>query len=253
MNKKYIFFWVVAFAVIASGCSRKVSGPSSAAATHRKLDVEEINFEYFETKTKIRYSEATNRLNGNLTIRMKKDSIIWMSVSPSLGIEVTRSIITPDTIIVVNRLDKEYYTFNYAGLSEYFNFKIDFGLIQSILMANLPMKVDGMDNVTETGGYTKVSQRKGLMTIESYINQDLKKLETVIMKETYSLNQLSFKYSDFSQLSNTLFPKICAVNITYDTPNGPLVTTVNIEHSKAEISDKPLKFPFNVPDKYVQK
>jgi hypothetical protein len=28
------------------------------------------------------------------------------------------------------------------------------------------------------------------------------------------------------------------------------VTSINLQHRKAEIADKPLKFPFNIPEKY---
>ena len=73
------------------------------------------------------------------------------------------------------------------------------------------------------------------------------------MKELGSKNQMTLKYSNFSNINQYLFPKVCQVNLTYDTPNGPIVTSVNIQHNRAEIAEKELKFPFNIPTKYVQK
>ena len=147
-------------------------------------------------------------------------------------------------------MDKEYYTFNFKQLSDYFSFQVDFNLIQAVLMDNLAFTVKPEDNISNIPGYTRVNQKNGLLLVDSYINSDLKKIETVIIKELFSQNQLSLKYSDFTELNNSLFPKLCMVNLTYDTPNGPSVTTVDIEHSKVEILDKPLKFPFNIPTKY---
>ena len=146
-----------------------------------------------------------------------------------------------------------FYTFNFKQLSEYFSFQIDFDLLQSMLLANLPITLGPDDEISEIPGYTKVNQKKGLLMVDSYVNTENRKLETVIMKELYSQNQLSLKYSDFTQLQNTLFPKLCMINLTYDTPNGPLVTSVDIEYNKVEVLDKPLKFPFSVPDKYEHK
>ncbi len=252
MNKSPIFF-ALFIALVLVSCSKKVLVPGSAKKTVKKVEVEEVDFEYFETRTKIRYKEDRQKINGNAQIRIKKDSLIWLSLSPSLGIEVTRSIITPDTIIVINRMEKEYYTFNFKQLSDYFSFQIDFDLLQSMLLANLPIAVGPDDKISEIPGYTKLNQKKGLLMVDSYINTENKKLETVIIKELYSQNQMSLKYSDFTKLRNTLFPQLCLINLTYDTPNGPLVTSVDIEYNKVEISDKPLKFPFSVPEKYVHK
>lgn len=253
MNKLFPLCIFIFSIILISACSKKITSRTSSIEKYKKLEVEEVNFDYFESKTKIRYETGDHKINGTASIRIKRDSIIWISLSPSLGIEVTRSIITPDTIIVVNRLDKEYYTFDFDDISQYFSFEIDFGLLQSILMAGLPTDPALADDISQTGNYTKLSQKKGLLTIESYINNDLKKLETVIIKQRYSQNQLTFKYSNFFPLSNMLYPKNCAVNLTYDTPEGPSITSVDIQHNRAEISDKPLRFPFNIPDKYVHK
>ncbi len=252
MNKSIaVFFLGLIF--LFSACSKKLNPSSITTKEVQNVEIDEVEFEYFESKTKIKYQEDRQKVNGNANIRIKKDSLIWLSISPSLGIEVTRSIITPDTIIVINRMDKEYYTFNFRELSDYFSFQIDFDLLQSMLLANLPIEVGPEDEISEIPGYQKINQRKGLLSVDSYVNSELKKLETVIIKELYSQNQLSLKYSDFEVMHNSLFPKLCLINLTYDTPNGPLVTSVDIEHNKVEILDKPLKFPFSVPDKYVHK
>ena len=251
MNKTLIIFLLL-FLLALSACTKKVL-VTSAKKTLKKVEVEEVEFQFMETRTKIKFKEDRQKMNGNAQIRIRKDSLIWMSISPSLGIEVTRTIITPDTIIVINRLDKEYYTFNFKQISDYFSFQIDFDLLQSMLLANLPISLSPDDVISEIPGYTKINQKKGLLTVDSYVNTENKKLETVVIKELYSQNQLSLKYSGFTALQNTLFPNLCEINLTYDTPNGPLVTSVNIEYNKVEIMDKPLKFPFSVPDKYVHK
>lgn len=252
MNRILIFIFL-SVGLLLSACSKKLSPTATSTNKNKVLDVDEVDFEYFESRTKIKYEEERQKISGNANIRIKKDSLIWLSISPSLGIEVTRSIITPDTIIVINRMDKEYYTFNFKQLSDYFSFQIDFNLLQSILMDNLPIKIRFQDEISTIPGYTKVNQKSGLLLIDSYINSDLRKIETVIIKELFSQNQLSLKYSDFTQLEDTIFPKLCMVNLTYDTPNGPLVTSIDIEHSRVEVDDKALKFPFSVPDKYVHK
>ena len=42
----------------------------------------------------------------NAFIRMRKDSVLWVSVNALLGIEAFRVLITPDSVKVINKLDK---------------------------------------------------------------------------------------------------------------------------------------------------
>jgi len=123
MNKKISFAFLV-FTVFFSSCKKDIVGFKSDKKA--SVNIEEIDFDYFQTRTKVRYSEGDKQINGNAHIRIKKDSLIWFSVSPSIGIEATRVMITKDTAIVINRMDKEYYIFNFEEISRYFNFKIDF-------------------------------------------------------------------------------------------------------------------------------
>lgn len=251
MNRFFLMF-LLPVVMLATSCSKKIANLDKYDRG-KKVEVREIDFNYFESKTKVRYQEGEQKLNGNATIRIKKDSLIWFSVSPSVGIEITRAVITPDTIIVMNRLEKEFYTFNFKTLSDYFNFKIDYNLVQSVLLGNLPVEFENDDEIEKSGDYYKISRKKGFLSIDSYVQNQTKKLETVIMKEVFGKNQLSLKYGDFGELNEYLFPNSCQVNLTYDTPKGPVVTSVDIEHSKAEISDKALRFPFNIPSRYVHK
>lgn len=214
------------------------------------VNIEEIDFEYFQTRTKVRYTEGDNHVNGNAHIRIRKDSLIWFSISPSIGLEATRIMITKDTAIVINRMDKEYYVFNFDEISRYFNFKVDFELIQSILLGNLARPIDDNTQVAKENNYYLVKQKSGPLDIQSFVLVENKKIETVLISENATSNFMTLKYSEFKETGGYLFPKVCQINLTYKTKKGPLVTSINLQHNKAEISDKPLKFPFNIPSKY---
>lgn len=240
--------YLLAFVILFSACKRDLVGVKSKKK--EITDVEEIDFDYFLTRTKVRYAEGDKQVNGNANIRIKKDSLIWFSVSPSIGLEATRVMITKDTAIVINRLDKEYYIFNFEEISRYFNFKIDYDLIQAILLGNLARPIDDDTKVAKENNYYMVKQKSGPLDIQSFVLMDNKKIETVLINEDQTSNFMTLKYSEFEPTDEYLFPKICQVNLTYKAKKGPLVTSINLQHNKAQISDKPLKFPFNIPAKY---
>lgn len=239
--------YLLVFIILFSACKKELIGFKS------KKDVsnlEEIDFDYFLTRTKVRYAEGDKQVNGNANIRIKKDSLIWFSVSPSIGLEATRVMITKDTAVVLNRMDKEYYIFNFDEISRYFNFRIDYDLIQAILLGNLAKPMDEDTKVAKENNYYMVKQKSGPLDIQSFVLVDNKKIETVLINEDKTSNFMTLKYSEFEPANQYLFPKTCLVNLTYKAKKGPLVTSISLQHNKAEISDKPLKFPFKIPEKY---
>jgi hypothetical protein len=67
------------------------------------------------------------------TIRIRKDSAIYISVAPILGIEVARLVVTPDTVKFLNRLESTYFEGETRFLGALVNADIDFYMMQSLL------------------------------------------------------------------------------------------------------------------------
>jgi hypothetical protein len=66
-------------------------------------------------------------------IRIRRDSAIYISVAPVLGIEVARILATPDTVKYLNRLESSYFTGDISLLNRLFNTNLDFHMLQAIL------------------------------------------------------------------------------------------------------------------------
>ena len=41
-----------------------------------------------------------------LNVRVARDSVIWMSISPALGVEAARILLTPDSVQVLSKLQR---------------------------------------------------------------------------------------------------------------------------------------------------
>ncbi len=248
MNKILILVFTTGLALSLASCKKELASHKTIDKSHFK--VADIDFDYFNAKTKVKYHEGDKRINGTAHIRIKKDSIIWISLSPSVGIEVTRIMITPDTVLIINRLDKIFYKFGFEEVSKYFSFNVNFSIIQGILLGNLTMPIDKNTDIQEEGNFYFIRQDDGALDIQSYINAKTMKVETVLVNEKSTNNFLTLKYTEFGNLSKAVFPYNCLINLTYKSKKGPLVTSITLKYAKAEIPDKPLKFPFNIPKKY---
>ncbi len=248
MNKILILVFTAGLTLSLASCKKELL--SHKTVDKSQFKVADIDFEYFNAKTKVKYHEGDKRINGTAHIRIKKDSIIWISVSPSVGIEVTRFLITPDTVLILNRLDKIFYKFGFEEISKYFSFNVNFSMIQGILLGNLTTAIGNNTDIQEEGDFYFVRQDDGALDIQSYINAKTMKVETVLMNEKSTNNFLTLKYTEFGNLSKEVFPFNCLINLTYKSKKGPLVTSITLKYTKAEMPDKPLKFPFNIPKKY---
>ncbi len=58
--------------------------------------------------------KGPTKVNG--TLRMKRDEVIQLSIAPFLGIEVARAEISPDGVLVMDRMNKRYVQFLWMSL-----------------------------------------------------------------------------------------------------------------------------------------
>ena len=109
-----LIFSLLALSVISTSCSSKkaMTKTSLREFTARNLinEVEKNNFDFDNFQAKINVKIETNDKNFNVKgqLRMKKDSIVWTSVSLPFGVEVVRVKIVPDSVFFLNRNDKTY-------------------------------------------------------------------------------------------------------------------------------------------------
>ena len=242
---------VTMFVFLAISCSKRVTTPV-AVSTPSALTVEEIDFEYLQGKARMVLRDSKKERDVKANIRVRKDSVIWMTFSV-IGVQGGKALINKDSITIVSNVDKEYYVFDYAELSKRYNFDINFNVIQSAMLGNLIKPRSDEDEVIQENSFFQLKQNSGTINVSNYINAASMKIEKVEMKELNSSNSLVISYSNFQPLSDKLFPYNGTISLFYKTLSGVLNTTVIFEYNKAEVGDKELKFPFNIPKRYVRR
>ncbi|MGE8424570.1 MAG: DUF4292 domain-containing protein, partial [Sphingobacterium siyangense] len=74
----------------------------------RNLFLTNLNYSTFSGKAKMRLDLGKDNYDVTSTIRIEKDKRIWISISATLGIEVARVLITPDSVQILNKFQSEY-------------------------------------------------------------------------------------------------------------------------------------------------
>lgn len=247
MNKTYRLL-LLALPLLFAACSKKTI-VHTTKPVKPVLSIEEIDFEYFQGKARMVLRDANKEREVKANIRIRKDSVIWMTFSV-IGVQGGKALINQDSITIVSNVDKEYFVFDYKELSKRFNIEINYNVIQAAMLGNPLVKRTDNDEVRQESSMYLMSQQSGNINVLNYVNGSNMKIEKVELKEKESSNSLIINYSNFQPVGNKVFPYNGTLNLFYKTVNGLLNTTIIFEYNKAEVGDKELKFPFNIPKRY---
>ncbi len=233
------------------GCSKKVVTPVSTTPKS-VLNIEEIDFDYFQGKARMILRDANKEREVKANIRIRKDSVIWMTFSV-IGVQGGKALINKDSITIVSTVDKEYYVFEYSELSDRFKFDINYNVVQSAMLGNPIIRRSDSEQVQQESSMYLLKQNQADVSVVNYVNAASMKIEKVELKEGNSMNSLIINYSNFQPVGTKVFPYNGTINLFYKTLSGLLNTTIIFEYNKAEVGDRELRFPFNIPKRYERR
>ena len=271
MNKYLLFFLFSIFlsSVFFSSCSSQkkiIKAPikeEGADYLFDKLKLNELRFDWFSSKFSANYKNKGESNSFDGQIRMRRDSVIWLSFTPLLGIEVFRMILTEDSVKFINRINNTYFIGDYNYVNKYLNTNIDFDILQSFMIGNdlsfyengkFRASLDGDLYKLSTAERTKLkkfvrnSQEQLKILIQNiWIDPQSFKITRADVKEIRKQNlKLEANYSDFEKVEDQLFPKEVSFDIYADNN-----IHVSVQFNRININT-PQLFPFRIPPSYRQ-
>jgi hypothetical protein len=198
----------------------------------------------------------------DISMRIKKDSIIWISISPLLGIEVARVMITRDSVKFMDRYHKKFQVSDYNFLNDLLRMNIDFEIVQGILTGNIfAYKKTKFNSVfIEENQYYILSSLGKHKLKRSLEEKDPNKpviQDMWISDVTFRIIRLSIEddrvdkslvtdYDDFRPTPAGLFPFKSQTKIKAQKP-----LNISIEYSKIMVNEAQ-EFPFTIPGSYAR-
>ncbi len=242
---KRLLLYVLILLTGISACGKK------NVVRNKKLSdefrVEELKFDYLTSRGKITYKDPTQEFTSPVDIRMKRDSVIWMSVKPMLGIEAARIMITKDSVLIIDRYNKNMMLFSFDSLSRKVNFPLDFKMVEAMMIGNLPISVENARaKIAIEPEYFKIKQKQGDFELVSLVSREHHKLQRIDVEQDNSHNELILKYEDFKVVQSQIVPFIGTAVLNYKdkvTKTGNQIE-LNVFHNKIDLPKEPLTFPF---------
>lgn len=253
MNKLILLLIAIPFLNIAC---KKVPATSQAANVKEvAIDFNPVyvDFVYLTTKTKLEYSDGANTDQYALSLRVRKDSVIWASIGKA-GVEGVRGLLRPDSLFIIDKMKNDAYSYDLKYLQGLIQSDLSYYNIQNLLVGDLLFPYnDTSDIVTKNDTHFIVVQKKDNLKIESFVRFDNLKVEKANITDAVAMSKTTVIYSSFILADSILVPSVCSMDVEYKKDGQTKHTHLVLTHSKMEFTTKSVNFPFNVPKKFNEK
>jgi hypothetical protein len=208
-----------------------------------------IDFNTFSGRVKLAFeSDKKSHNNLNATFRIKKDSIIWVSISAPIVDEVVRAVITPDSLKMYNRLDKQLFLRKMADAEQLLDIPFDFQTLQDLLIGNPIYLTDSVYQVVKTPSIISFScDHAKFVSLFNVFADDYGLQQSKVMdKDSAGIAKRSCEltYGDYTKVAGRKFSTTRRIYVEEKN-----VTKVALDFTRYDF-DIPLSFPFNMPANY---
>ncbi len=198
--------------LIIPACSRKKTGTEkplrNRSANNILNNYEErlFTFDYLTMRVSADVKTPKESQSFKINVRMKSDSIIWMSISPLMGIEMLRVQITPDSVKYVSKVpgDRHFFLGTLDQLAAMIQTDLDYSMLESIFVGNaVQLDVDEDRFATRIDGRNYVLFSRYNRKLKKVVGNDEKRLnpdDTVEVSITDKKYQRIIRRSDEEEL-----------------------------------------------------
>lgn len=229
-----------------------------------KLKENELKFQQFSAKFNVTYEVERKKTNVSGNLRINHDSVIWISISPALGIEAVRFMLTPDSIKLLNRLNNTFLIQDFGYFNQLLNKSLDFDMAQSFLLGNdfslyetntFKASVENQQYKLSTVNRRKI--RRNVRRSEEDISIPIQsiwldagnfKISKVLLKEAErDSRKFLATYDNFETVDGKLIPS----ELDFKIETNEKKVRIRISYSKIQL-DQEQTYPFRIPESYTE-
>lgn len=236
----------------------------SAKTLSSNLKAKEFRFDRLNAKLSVDADIDSSSSSFTITLRMKKDSVIWMSLS-KLGIEGARVLITKDSVKFLKRPlgedNGKFFVGDFAYISKMLSTDLDFEMLQSLLVGNSVEFYDdeeklkpGIDSCQYTLGTIRKKKLRKVMEKGKELKEPAQSI--YMIPETFKIARILFyefapdrsfdaRFSKYEQKDSAQwFP----MKINY-TIKAQKSVKIALQYTKLVLNEEQ-SFSFKIPENY---
>jgi hypothetical protein len=242
--------------------------------------IEDNSFDYDMMAIKriaCQYEGPNDKTSFRANLKSEKDKRMLLTLS-KINVPIARLYLTPDSVKMVNYLDKSYLREDYDYLSDFVNADLDFEMIQSIISNEAfsyrdserdndfkdfvsyidsgryvlqSLKNRKLNKILRKGKEDKIDRYLKKLDEDDFVIQRLFvdpktfKIQKIELDDQSNNRKVTVDFSEFEKVNRQLYPG--DIDIYFASPKKEL--SIKIKLSKFS-TDKDQSFNFNIPDRY---
>lgn len=240
---------------------------------------------YFSAKADVSLETATDKRSFKAHLRVVRDSAAWLSITPALGIEVARAVLTPDSLLLIDKIHDTYWTGDTAEAQARFGVQPSLKLLQDALVG-LAIGIDPEEKYRsdrEDGMYTLTSkekrkfvraaediapgdtlphdrdmrekrlertlrkaERREAMVYKYWIDPDSMRVSRVLISDLAHDQQADVRYMERKSVDGHSIPGLVILSLS--APGQTATGTLRLDRIQL---NGPLNLPFRIPGKFT--
>lgn len=192
------------------------------------------------------WSNDNSEQDFQATIRMVKDSLIWMSLSGAMGVEGARILITPDSFRIINKSANEYSVHNFGYVRSWLLFPVSFQMLQQLFSGGqMDIGSPAAHGIGTEDGipvlYSETAKLREKLWVDS-LNYTIQK---ILLKDKLVSQEMTVIFTDYRMADGKAFSYNRDIEVTRNT----IVTKLTITVTRLRWNED-LALPFEISDKY---
>ena len=240
---------------------------------------------YYSAKADVSMKTDAEKRSFKAHIRVVRDSAAWLSITPALGIEVARALLTPDSLKLIDKLHDTYWVGDTGQAHTKFGIQPSLKLLQDALLG-LPIELDPEDKYRsdrEDGMYTLTSkekrkfvraaedispgdtlprdkdmrekrlertlrkaERREAMVYKYWIDPDSMRVSRVLISDLAHDQQADVRYMEWKSVDGHSIPGLVILSLS--APGQTASGTLRLDRIQL---NGPLNLPFRIPEKFT--
>lgn len=231
---------------MVSACAGVDSSALNYDSLSAKVNAGRLSYQTLSIHAHMVWSDDNSEQDFQASIRMVKDSLIWISLSGAMGIEGARLLITRDSFRIINKSANEYEAHDFNYVRNWLLFPVSFSMLQQLFSGG---QFDiGEPAAHGTGSeqnipllYSETNKLREKVWVDS-LNYTIQK---IVLKDKLVNQEMTVIFDDYRKEGTKSF----SYNRDIEVRRDSITTKLTINISRLRWNEE-LTFPFEISDKY---
>lgn len=240
---------VMAFTIMACGSANRAVSPEvkykSPEILMDALSKQQISTKWLDARLRVSFANDEGSTSFITYLRMSSDSAIWMSIK-KFSIEAARVLIRPDSVYIIDRLNRQYAIEPIEYMQQQYNIPLGFAGMQALLIGNPVFFSTSSEATADSLNYV-LQQRTARFDAQYILDGVSFLIKQWNVLDFRTQSSLMATFSDYKPLrGKKKFSYFRSFNLTHPELGR---SKVDITFTKLE-TGHPVNFSFTIPERY---